>query len=332
MPPAAAKSKPKPAVKAGATAKRFYAKSKVAGTAGKKPPAKRGATTGAKSSTQSRASNGYPTQIPRSIYQYMSAQAFNPFNPAIKNWHNGQLPVPNSLGNYNYLASQIEYQMTTIADVDKMQFIMMMWTPSSCVSFHIKENCDLIEHRQGLLHTAKPLFVRPARIGARILNTSRQDVLAGRITIFETQQPLGLQHVIASGSLSNGSLAALEHMIKNSPNTRKYSAIECTKGVEVFLRPASNQAFPEWHPFVDIDQTSADERQALILGALSQACSVAVIAFHGTAITNTYEVQIKAETFCRFGADSIMNTQVVRPPRAHAGAGMADATQALPFG
>jgi hypothetical protein len=329
----AAKSKPKPAVKAGATAKRFNAKSKVAGTTGKKPPAKRGATAGAKSSTQSRASSGYPTQIPRSIYQSMSTQAFNPFNPWIKRWHNGVLPIPNSLGHYNYVHSFHELALSPPLLPQNITYVILLWNASSAYAFQFKDNADCVERRMQILHVSKPAFVRPGRCGLRILNTTKADNVEGRVSVFETMQPLQLKHILDSGSVDNQTLTNLGSLMANSATTRKYSAQECTRGVEAFLRPASHAAFPEWHAYQNLDDAGVNERGILTLGAMSQACSVVVVGFHGCETQQTYHIEVKAETFCRYAADSIMSTQVVAPPPTHASNGMADAaSKEIPFG
>ena len=52
-------------------------------------------------------------------------QAFNPFNPMNAKFHDGVLPVPNSLGNFTYVKSSSEFAFNsgTGTDTDFLQSV-----------------------------------------------------------------------------------------------------------------------------------------------------------------------------------------------------------------
>lgn len=271
-------------------------------------------------------------RIPRNIYSLMGAGAFDPFNPGNVRFHNGVLPVPNSLGNFTYVKSSamLHHDTGTGTETD---FLVLMWTPTSSAGWRFYNNGTCNEVKHALLDTDKPAYIRPARTGVRIMNTTRGDYRGGMVSVYESSMPLNLGFTTSpTGQIDSATVTSLKALLSDTSRTKKYSGQQLAeKPLSVCLKPASAQQFAEWQAYQDLSASTMDEKQALLMGLNHQGTSTVVIGFHDSSVANKYELQFQREDFCRFVGNTIAAQAQQPPPPLQSSEGFAAAAAGLPY-
>lgn len=262
----------------------------------------------------------------------MGAQAFNPFNHMNSKFHDGVLPVPNSLGNFTYVKSSAEFAFTTGTGT-QTDFFVLMWTPSSCAGFYIADSGSCSELQSGMLNHDKPAFIRPGRLGMRVMNGSRQDYVGGFVSVYQSPMPLNLNFTTATnGSVDAATITSLKDIMSDSARVTKMTGKQfADQPREFWVRPASAQQFPEWQTYHDITSSAADERSVMSFGLMHQGTSVVVLGFHDGSLGNQYRVQVQREDFCRYHGNTLGATVQRTPPPLQSHEGFAAASQGLPY-
>lgn len=246
----------------------------------------------------------------------MGPQAFNPFNPMIKNYHGGVLPIPNTLGHATYVRSAAEYAFNT-GTTTQTDFLVLLQTPTSVASFIFTDNgiCTEIPHE--LLNLNKPLSIRGARLGVELVNHTRADYISGFVSVYESHSPLNVNMTGSNGAIDAASIGILKAMMADSGKVKKYTAAQiAAKPLHVFTKPSSHAMMLDWHPFADITQTANTERDAFTFGVQHQAMSTVVIALHDSSVVNNYRFHVVREDFCRYAAPSLGAQQAQALPGA----------------
>lgn len=257
---------------------------------------------------------GFPKFVPKSIYALMGPQAFNPFNPMISRYHQGTLPTPNSIGNFTYMRTSATYNFSTGTST-QTDFIVLLWQPSCVVGWLFSNGGTCTEIKSNILNTNRPTQIRPARLGVKILNTTRSDQCGGLISVTETAQPLKLNVTSTSGAVDAATITSLKALIDDGDKCKRFTGQQAAnKPIECFVRPASAQSFTEWQAYQDINLGTVTEQGLLNLGMLSQGTTAVVIGFHDTSASNAYTLQFIEEDMCRYPANELGAQLAIKPP------------------
>ena len=210
---------------------------------------------------------------------------------------------------------------------------MLMWTPSSCGAFFFYNNGTCNEIQSGILNTDKPHFIRPGRLGCRIMNGSRNDYVGGIVSVYESNMPLNLNFTTSStGQVDAATITSLKDLMADSGRVRKMTGAQfASQPRDFWVRPASAQQFPEWQTYHDVNASTSDERQVLSFGLMHQGTSVVVLGFNDSSLANSYRAQILREDFCRYNGNTLGATVQRTPPSLHTSEGWAAAAQSLPY-
>lgn len=227
--------------------------------------------------------------------------------------HSGPIPIPNSIGNFTYVRSAAEFTKS-LGTGSTTDFLIVLWTPSSCRMFEFSSGGVCTEHKQSLIDNEKPAFIRPGRCGVKIMNVSKALDVGGYVSVYHNSNPLNLNLTTGTGATDTATIDALNTLLSDKPSVRKYSAAELTKGKHWWLMPASAQQFPEWQVYQDINLGTVTEQLVINQGLIHQGTTTLVIGFHKTSTNQTYEVRCESEDFCRFMGNTIAAAAQQAPP------------------
>lgn len=189
-------------------------------------------------------------------------------------------------------------------------YLVMKWTPTSVRAFRVYDPARPVytlgsPHLETIM--SQVTGIRPMRQTLTLRNVSASDAVAGTVKVLNIPETLSLDFG-GGETMSVATKTAIEQLMRSHPEGRTYGASEFRKSKSLSLLPASSNGFRQYHPSMQLGNTT----QKFNTDLASPAMNTMIIEF-SHAPNNKYEFTLHTQDACHVISNGPLQNQRQMP-------------------